>query len=768
MTKKTQHIAIIGGNKQGLGLLPTLLQDKRTKIACIVDPNPNAMLFKVEEMGYKLADQHGIQITDDLNVLKTFPKLDFIINCLEDPTINNFLRQPEFVNVEKLSPLSVRLLWSLRTTGATAVESEMDQVSLLSSMREIVDAVKLTADRRELLSVILTLAIESTRAERGSLMLVNEDDGTLRVEVARGMDNEVVRKIRLPIGEGISGKVAKSGKPLLISGKASEKEFKHIRERSDVKSAICVPLIAESHVIGVVNVNSSESLHAFTEVDLNFLASLANLAAEVIYRSEELDKMKGTDAKFNLWKNINTIMSSRDSLEKMLNDICGVMADFLGGVTSFIYLYNDDDKSLALKASTVKGIAGLGSYVLHGGEGIEGWVADNRKRVVLVDREIVVGSSKMYMALPMLTAGRFIGVLSVEVVSQNEDISYLEPILNELTTFLAENIYRRKLHEESILRSNRILAVDETGLELLSISDPNKFYNIVAVTMAAIIGAEGSTIRTRYEGGNRFKLRGAYNLDDNKIREYFLPIEKETLQEVIGTKAPICKEIPKDESPYIKSILSHPLMMDGNIVAGIVTLFNKSSEDTIFASNFSMVDMEVLKRFVVYIEKAMAMLVSKDVKQMEYEFLTTREFLEKRTSEEISRGKRHGKRFLLLTIRIPGLSILSKYEGERIVQDVLDFVRGRIRDFDVVAKLDEERMAILFLESDEKALRVLEDIIKSVGTDNIFSKLCLDKEGEFGYGYAIFPEDGSTFEELLEKTLRRTNIQITKDENRLV
>jgi GAF domain-containing protein/GGDEF domain-containing protein len=763
MTRKTRYIAIIGGNKQGLGLLPTLLSDKRIKIAYIVDPNPNAMLFKIEEMGYKLADQYDIRITDDLEVLKTFPGLDFIVNCLEDTKINNFLRQPEFANVEKLSPLSVRLLWSLRGTGATNVESATDQLSLLSSMREIVDAVKLTADRRELLSVILTLAIESVRAERGSIMLINEIDGTLRVEVARGMDNEVVRKIRLPLGEGIAGKVAESGKPLLISGKASEKKFKYVRERSDVKSAICVPLIAESHVIGVVNVNSSESPHAFTEADLNFLASLANLAAEVIYRSEELGKMKGSDAKFNLWKNINTIMSSKDTLEKRLNNICGVMADFIGGVTSFIYLYNDDEKSLALKASTIKGIAGIGSYVLHGGEGIEGWVVDNRKRVVLVDREIVEGSSKMYIAIPMVTEGRFVGVLSVEVVSEGEDTSYLEPMLNELSTFLAEIIYRSKKYEESILRSNRILAVDETGLELLSISDPNKFYHIVATTMAAIIGTEGSTIRTRYEGGNKFKLRGAYNLDDNKIREYFLPIEKETLQEVIRTKAPVYKEIPKDENAYIKSVLSHPLMTDGNIVAGIVTLFNKSSEDTIYARNFSRVDMEVLKRFVVYIEKGMATLVAKDVRQMEYEFLTTREFLEKRTSEEISRGKRFGKRFLLLTIRIPGLSILSKYEGERIIQDVLSFVRERIRDFDVVAKVDEDKLAILFLESDEKALRVLEDIIKSVGSDNIFSKLCLDKDGELGYGYAIFPEDGSTFKDLFEKSLKRTQIQVTRN-----
>jgi hypothetical protein len=75
----------------------------------------------------------------------------------------------------------------------------------------------------------------------------------------------------------------------------------------------------------------------------------------------------------------------------------------------------------------------------------------------------------------------------------------------------------------------------------------------------------------------------------------------------------------------------------------------------------------VLKRFVAYIQKGMKMLASSDARAREYEFLTTREYFERRATEEISRGKRHGRRFLLLTLRIPGLTILSKYEGERIV-----------------------------------------------------------------------------------------------------
>jgi GAF domain-containing protein/GGDEF domain-containing protein len=769
MTEKTQQIAIIGGNKQGIGLLPTLLQDSRVEVACIIDPNPNAMIFKLEEMGYRLAEKYRIRISNDLNNLKDFTKLDFIVNCLDEPYVNNFLRQPEFVNIELLTPLSVRLLWSLRG-GDTPPGSKTatDQFALLSTMREVVDAVRLTTDKKELLTVILILAIEATRAERGSLMLIDESDGTLRVEVARGMDIEVARKIRIPIGEGIAGRVAKDKKPILITGKASAKEFTRLRDRRDVKSALSVPLIVDGKIIGVINASSSESTHAFTEEDLNFLVSLVNLAAEVIHRSDELGKMKGADAKFSLWKKINSLMSSVDSLDKRLNKICSTIAEYIEGVTSYIYLYSEEDAALVMKSSSVKSTARIGNLTLQRGEGLEGWVADTKKSVILVDREVELGLNKMYLGLPMVAEGKFIGVLSVHLITREEPASYIEPLLTELATFLADNISRSKKHEESILRSTRIFAVDETGLELLSITDPNRFYHTVATTLAAIIGAEGSTIRTRYNGSSKFKLRGAFGLEDHKIREYFLPIEREVLMETLGSNDMIRKEIGKDESGYIRSVLAHPLSIEHKVIDGVVTLFNKNSEGSIYAHNFSRADTEVLKRFVAYIQKGMKMLASSDARAREYEFLTTREYFERRASEEISRGKRFGRRFLLLTLRIPGLTILSKYEGERIVQDILSFVRERIRDFDIVAKLDEERLAILFLESDEKALRVMEDILRSVDSENIFSKMNLGREGELGYGYAIFPEDGATIKEILKKAFERSHIHMVSDESRMV
>ncbi|MEK7842132.1 MAG: hypothetical protein AAB197_05600, partial [Deltaproteobacteria bacterium] len=107
---RVKHIAIIGANREGLSLLPTLLHDKTLKIEMIADNNKNALLFKLDELGYRL----DIRTTSNLEDIKVLENLDIIINASEDASLQEFLQQAEFRNVEKLSPLSAKLILGMR------------------------------------------------------------------------------------------------------------------------------------------------------------------------------------------------------------------------------------------------------------------------------------------------------------------------------------------------------------------------------------------------------------------------------------------------------------------------------------------------------------------------------------------------------------------------------------------------------------------------------------------------------------------------------
>lgn len=774
-----KNIAIIGANKEGLKLLPILLKDPDTRVLMIADPNKDAILFKLGELGYRLSASLGIKVTARLDDIKDLGELDSIINALQDTDTEKFLEAPEFRDIEKLGPLSTRLIWGVKASAkgrGEGVVGASEQTTLLASLREIVDAVRLTIDRKELLSVILKLATESTSAERGSIMLVSPEERTLRVEIAKGMDEEVVRKIRVPIGEGVSGRVAESGKPLLISGKANSEDFSRPMDRSDVKSSMCVPLVVKGEVIGVINVNSSESKHVFTNDDLTFLTSLAGLAAEVIQRSNEYEIMRLDAAKFSFWKEIDDVISSRLPLEKRLNIVARKLSGMVDGLTCFIYIYDEDTNKLFLKASSIKDARGLGLLSLRAGEGLEGQSLEKTNDVILVDRTEEGAMKRIYLSLPMVYHGHHVGTFNAQVASAHGLSKYHEAFLKDIRDLIAENVYKLKQGEAEKLKSRRMFAVDEAGLEMISINDIKRLATIIATTPAAIIGAEGSLLRLKQKGTQMYQTAATFGLDDKKIRGYFLPLEKETVMEVLRKKGSVSREFSEEASVYIRSVLSIPLKVDEEVV-GVLTFFNKTTEAYVYPCAFSEADSKITLRFAVYAEKALSRILDYRTRAapgegakraqgpagIEPQRMTPLKSFEKKVNQELNRARRFDKNLVLATLRVVGLKDPAFKDRGEFENRLIASIRKSTRSFDVVVKLNEETYGFLFLDTSEKIARLLESVSELITSSEEYNKAFAEGKFDILYGYGTFPGDGDSFAELYSRATSRNKLTLNRE-----
>ena len=768
MDKGIKNIAIIGANKEGLSLLPILLKDKQSRVCLIVDPNKDAMLFKLKELGYRLSPHIGIPASTDINDVKKIQNLNIIINALSDQATDTFLENAEFKDVEKLGTLSTRLLWSVRQESApeaVSVTRGDDQTALLGSLREIVDAVRLTIDRRELLSVILKLATESTRAERGSIMLISTDDGMLRVEIAKGMDEEVVRKIRVPLGEGVSGRAALDGKPLLVSGKASGGGFPNARDRSDVKSAMCVPLVVEGAVIGVINVSSSESMHVFTDQDLGFLSNMAALAAEVIQRSNDYERMRIDAAKFTFWKDADAIMSSTATLEGKLGQVAKKLAEIIQGLVIFIYIFDDDRGRLFLKAASVRDGKGIGMLSLRPGEGIEGAAAQSKKPVFLVDRADEGGVRKMYLSIPMVAQGTLVGTLNGQLASGAGMTKYHETFFKDIAAMLAESILSMKRADREKISARRMFAVDEAGLEMISGKDAKRLSTIIAVTPAAILGAEGSLLRIRHDSTTKYLTAATFGLDDKAVRDYFLPIEKETVMEVLRKKDTVSREFSEEGSPYVRSVLSVPLKVNETIAA-VLTLFNKTGDESFYPCAFSKMDVDTLIRFRVYAEKALANVIdtldrnlsAKEVKESQLALL------ERRFEQEAAKARQSGAVITLATMSIawnrePFAGHQAEFEknfASSLIKSVKNLVAG--------IRLDKDCFAFVLVADEAEDTRFKRAITHTIFADPSFNRMFSDGMAEVRLGMASYPDKAASFGELFSMASKRTKFDADKDE----
>ena len=156
----------------------------------------------------------------------------------------------------------------------------------LATLFEISKAINNNAGIESLLAKILDSALEITKAKKGSILLLDENTGELTIRAARGLSAEVINNTRIPLGEGIAGRVAKEGKPVLVSG-AEQIPVLNNSSRYETNSFLSIPLVSkyldsQENTLGVINITDKISQESFTEREETLLSVLAGQAAVAI------------------------------------------------------------------------------------------------------------------------------------------------------------------------------------------------------------------------------------------------------------------------------------------------------------------------------------------------------------------------------------------------------------------------------------------------------------------------------------------------------
>jgi len=172
-----------------------------------------------------------------------------------------------------------------------------------ASMSELTKAITPIQNYETLLQMILDKSAELLKAEQGSLMMLDQETDALFLEAKKGIHQGTSGKIRIQRGEGIAGKVAERGEPILVINLESDPRIKQKnRQHYKTRSFVSVPLKIADRVIGVLNLSDKTTGEVFDEEDLKLIQSVATHAAIVMERndfynkSEELKKLTITDS----------------------------------------------------------------------------------------------------------------------------------------------------------------------------------------------------------------------------------------------------------------------------------------------------------------------------------------------------------------------------------------------------------------------------------------------------------------------------------------
>lgn len=136
----------------------------------------------------------------------------------------------------------------------------------------------------QLLKEIVRLAVEITKADSCLVYILDNKNQELVLRSSKNPHPDLLQRITIKLGEGITGWVAKEKKPVAIpEGAIKDSRFKLFRSLPEDKfeAFLSVPIINKIGVVGVINVQHKKR-HVHTDMEINLLTAIGKLVGGVV------------------------------------------------------------------------------------------------------------------------------------------------------------------------------------------------------------------------------------------------------------------------------------------------------------------------------------------------------------------------------------------------------------------------------------------------------------------------------------------------------
>jgi signal transduction histidine kinase len=178
------------------------------------------------------------------------------------------------------------------TRDSSVLERQNTHLINYSVLQKISSSIPFTDNINVITNQMLALATEYTRAEKGSVMILNER-GELNISASRHLDEKLIKRHTVRIGEGIAGKVAEQRRAVLVKDIDNETSF--VGNRNPVyksKSFISCPITMNNSLLGVINLNDKINAAPFKEDELILLKIIADKSAAALERAFLINKLR--------------------------------------------------------------------------------------------------------------------------------------------------------------------------------------------------------------------------------------------------------------------------------------------------------------------------------------------------------------------------------------------------------------------------------------------------------------------------------------------
>jgi signal transduction protein with GAF and PtsI domain len=235
--------------------------------------------------------------------------------------------------------------------NATAVIKEKDrQIALLHTINRIVSE---TTGFDELLQKLSKMVVEELKADSALIYIFDENKDELVLKGAHNPHPQQLGRIKLKLGEGITGWVAEKKKHVAISKNASNDprfKFFHALPEDKYEAFLSVPIELKSGLVGVVNITHRKS-HSHTPAEINLAETIAHEIAGAISHAQLHHQARKKTQQIEALARMSQSIAQGIYLREILQLIVSMTAEMMGSKICSLMLLDEKGKELKIEAT---------------------------------------------------------------------------------------------------------------------------------------------------------------------------------------------------------------------------------------------------------------------------------------------------------------------------------------------------------------------------------------------------------------------------------
>jgi signal transduction histidine kinase len=349
-----------------------------------------------------------------------------------------------------------------------------ERAQQLEIINELTISLTSTIELEALLELILDKAIALLNTEAGTFMVAIPDTGELEFKVVRGPASAHLVGTRLPVGTGLAGTAAQTGRPVIVNRvHDDDRWFASVDQNTayDSHSILTVPMIRQNTALGVLQVINKRNGGQFVEEDQRLLLAFAGQAVVAMENARLLEQTdlalkNSVDELFMLQqldRDLNTTLDLTHVLNLTLDRTLAICKADAGAILLL------DEEGKPYRIVTRGYDSWFDPYDIDVQSGLVGKVIASEEPYITGDvhqePDYVTANSrtKSQMTLPLTNKQQLIGVISIESFGENAyaalDVETAVRVTNHAAVAIANAVLYEQINEANLAKSEFVSMV---------------------------------------------------------------------------------------------------------------------------------------------------------------------------------------------------------------------------------------------------------------------------------------------------------------------